>query len=429
MLKLLAALAVAMGLQTLPAAAAAAASPLDVLAPDYVTLLLEVGEHDEGYIDAYTGPPEWQARAKARGRQIPAVRADVETLSRRISAVPAKALDPMERRRREAMLADLKAARVRLDLREGKRLPFRDEAEAMLGWRPELKPLSAYDPILARIEAIVPGSGPLAERVDAFKMRYVIPKDRLEPVMRAAIAECRRRTAAHIALPKDERFDLEFVTNKSWSGYNWYKGANVSLIQINTDLPIFIDRAVDLGCHEGYPGHHVRNLLGEERMLKGRGWREYSVQPLFSPTSFISEGTGNYGIDLAFPGAERTAFEARTLYPLAGLDPGTAEANSRLREAMFELANARATISADYLDGRIDKETAIRLIQKYQLVSRKRAEQLIAFTDQYRSYVINYGLGQDAVRAYVERAGPSAAARWKAFERLIAEPTLPRELR
>jgi hypothetical protein len=426
MLKALAAIAVAVFL-TGAAPPAAADARLNTLVPEYVTLLLEVGEHDEGYIDAYTGPAEWQAQAKARGRAISAIRQDLQALTSRIQAV--EPTDSMEKRRRDAMLADLGAARVRLDMLEGKRLPFRAEAQEVLGWRPELKPLTDYDPVLARIEKLVPGKEPLADRVDAFKMRYVIPRERLEPVMRAAIAECRRRTAAHMRLPEGERFDLEFVTNKSWSGYNWYKGGYVSLIQINTDLPIFIDRAVDLGCHEGYPGHHVRNLMAEERMLRGRGWREYSVQPLFSPTSFISEGTGNYGIDLAFPAQERTAFEARVLYPLAGLDPATAEANSQLRQAMFALANARATISADYLDGKIDKETAIQLMQKYQLVSRKRAEQLIAFTDEYRSYVINYGLGQDAVKAHVERAAVDPAARWGVFERLIAEPTLPAELK
>jgi hypothetical protein len=85
----------------------------------------------------------------------------------------------------------------------------------------------------------------------------------------------------------------------------------------------------------------------------------------------------------------------------------------------------RATISADYLDGKIDRETAIRLVQKYQLVSRARAEQLIKFTDEYRSYVINYGLGQDEVKAHVERAGKAQAARWAAFEALIGEPTIP----
>ena len=85
----------------------------------------------------------------------------------------------------------------------------------------------------------------------------IFPKERLKPVFDAAIAECRRRTLEHIQLPKDERFDMAFVTGKSWSGYNYYQGNAHSRIEINTDLPIRISRAVDLGCHEGYPGHHV----------------------------------------------------------------------------------------------------------------------------------------------------------------------------
>jgi hypothetical protein len=56
-----------------------------------------------------------------------------------------------------------------------------------------------------------------------------------------------------------------------------------------------------------------------------------------------------------------------------------------------------------------------------------RAEKSLAFIEQYRSYVINYNLGQDLVRAYVERTA-DPATRWKAFETLISEPTLPGDL-
>ena len=106
-----------------------------------------------------------------------------------------------------------------------------------------------------------------------------------------------------------EHFTVEYVTNKSWSGYNWYQGGFRSLIQVNTDLPIYIDRAVDLACHEGYPGHHVYNALLEQHLVKARGWLEFSVYPLFSPQSLIAEGTANYGIEVAFPGRDRIAFE------------------------------------------------------------------------------------------------------------------------
>jgi hypothetical protein len=311
---------------------------------------------------------------------------------------------------------------------QGEKLSFADEAQGLFAVRVALKPLSAYDPILARIEKLVPGSGPLSDRVDAFQERFTIPKERLQPVFDAAIQECKRRTAQHIALPPGEKFTMEFVTGKSWSGYNYYKGGYTSLIQINTDLPIRISRAVDLGCHEGYPGHHVLNMLLEQRLTKGRGWVEFSVIPLYSPLSLIAEGSANYGIGLAFPGEERLRYETQALYPLAGLSTRQAGEYLALLEAARNLSGARFTIARDYLEGRIDRAKAVELAQKYQLISKKRAEQSVDFTEQYRSYVINYGLGQDMVRDYVEAAGPDPRARWAAMERVISEPTLPSDL-
>jgi hypothetical protein len=116
------------------------------------------------------------------------------------------------------------------------------------------------------------------------------------------------------------------------------------------------------------------------------------------------------------------------LYPLAGLLAAEAPRYLALLEAIRALAGARFTIASDYLEKRIDRDTAISLTQKYQLVSRARAEQSVAFTDQYRSYVINYGLGQEMVRAHVEAAGATPAQRWQAMARLLSEPTLPSDL-
>ncbi|HLL30361.1 MAG TPA: hypothetical protein VK403_05135 [Allosphingosinicella sp.] len=402
---------------------------LDAIARDYVKLQLAVGEKEEGYIDAYFGPAEWQAEAKLAPRPLPELANRAGVLAVRLRSLAVSRLDPTERRRRDFLLAQLKAASTRLRMMQGEKLPFADEAEGLFGVRPELKPLSAYDPVLARLEKLVPGKGPLADRVDAFQERFIIPRQRLEPVMRAAIDECRRRTVRHIALPANERFTLEFVTGKSWGGYNWYKGDSNSLIQINTDLPIRISRAVDLGCHEGYPGHHVYNMLLEQKLAKERGWVEFTLYPLYSPQSFIAEGSANYGIELAFPGDEQLAFATRTLYPLAGLPTAAAPQFLALQRAMQDLGGARFTIAADYLDGRITRAQAVELTRKYQLVSPERAEKSVAFIDQYRSYVINYGLGLDMVRRAVERAGADPAARWAAMTRILSEPTLPSDLR
>ena len=411
-----------------PAHAAAPAAQLDAIAKDFVRLTLEAGEREPGYVDAYYGPDDWAKAAKAAPRTVPQLRAEAGRLTSALAAVDGKVLSADQTRRKAFLAGQLKAARTRLAMLDGETFSFQDEAEGLFGVRPALKPLASYDPVLAQIEILLPGDGDLADRADAFQARYVIPADKLEPVMHAAIAACKARTAAHIALPPGERFDMEFVTDKPWSGYNWYKGGAHSLIQINTSLPVYISRALDLGCHEGYPGHHVLNALLEEKLTRAKGWVEFSVYPLFSPQSLIAEGSANYGIALAFPGAEKVQFEREKLYPLAGLDPATAGAYDAFTKAKTALAGAEYTIADTYLAGRVDKTQAVALLRKYGLMSQARAEQRVKFIDTYRSYVINYGLGQDMVREHVERAGPSPDARWARMEAVISQPTTPADL-
>ena len=269
----------------------AARSPLDTIARDYVQLSLEAGEREPEYVDAYYGPPAWAAAAKANPRTVDALRLAAAKLTAQAKAVAPATLSPLERRRRAFLIGQLTAAETRLAMHAGKRLTFEDEAEGLFGVRPALKPLASYDATLAAVDRLLPGPGDLWQRVDTYRNRFVIPAGRLNAVMHAAIAECRRRTVAHIPLPADEKFTLELVTGKPWSGYNYYKGNDTSLIQVNTDLPVLIDRAVDLGCHEGYPGHHVYNMLLEQRLARARGWIEFMVYPLYGPQSLIAEGS------------------------------------------------------------------------------------------------------------------------------------------
>jgi hypothetical protein len=86
---------------------------------------------------------------------------------------------------------------------------------------------------------------------------------------------------------------------------------------VNTDFPMFIARAIDLASHEAYPGHHVFNLLIEQDLVQQKQWMEYAVYPLYSPASFLAEGSANYGIEVAFPRAERLQFE-RSAVPAGG---------------------------------------------------------------------------------------------------------------
>ncbi|WP_237219642.1 hypothetical protein [Sphingomonas arenae] len=399
---------------------------LDAVARDYVRTQLAIGVKEDGYIDAYYGPADLQADGKAiaAAEGLPQLAARVSQLRARIGP-----LHQSEPRRAAFLDAQLNAAATRLQMLQGEKLPFAEEAQGLFGVRPQLKPLSAYDPVLARIDALVPGEDALPDRVEAFQNRFTVGRKELEDVFRNAIAACRTATLRHITLPPTERFNLAFVHDKSWSGYNYYLGDYQSRIEINTDLPIRINRAIDLGCHEGYPGHHALNVLLEERLVRGRGWVEFSVYPLYSPQSLIAEGSANFGIDLAFPPARKLRYEMAVLYPLAKLPTQDAERYDQLLLALRDLQGARMTIAQMFLDGQIGEEEAVRLTQKYQLFSEARARQSVNFTKQYRSYVINYGLGRDMVAADVESAGAAEEARWRRMEQLLSEPTLPSDLK
>ncbi|WP_417593686.1 hypothetical protein [Parasphingorhabdus sp.] len=404
-----------------------ASNALGSIADDYVKLTLALGEKEAGYVDAYYGPAQWAETAKTDPRDMRELGNAIVDLMLRIDALTISD-EPLVEARKRFLSAQLEAALTRHAMMQQEKFPFAKEAKGLFGVTPELRPLTEFDPVLEEIENIVPGEGPLSERVAAFENGYIIPKDRLQAVFDTAIAECKARTAQYFDLPEGENFRLEFVTGKSWSGYNYYQGNYQSLIQVNTDLPIFIGRAVDLGCHEGYPGHHVYNMLLEKNLAKGRGWQEFSVYPLYSPQSLIAEGSANYGIELAFSGQERLDYERDVLYPLAGLDPDTAAAYWALQIAKQALSGARMTIAQQYLDGEITRDEAIALNQKYQLVSAERAAQMTDFNEQYRSYVINYGLGMEMVRDWIEAQGDAPVWRWKAMERLLSEPVLPGDL-
>ncbi len=158
---------------------------------------------------------------------------------------------------------------------------------------------------------------------------------------------------------------------------------------------------------------------------------EFTVYPLFSPQSLIAEGTANFGIEVAFPGGERLAFERDVLFPLAGLDPAEAERWARVQAELKLLAFADNEAARGYLDGHLRRDGAEAFLVRYSLRTPEQAAQRLRFIDTYRSYVINYNLGEHLVRSWVEKQGGTVAdpaRRWAAFVDLISSPRLPRAL-
>jgi hypothetical protein len=410
--------------------------PLKPVAERYVRLVLAVGQHDGDYVDAFYGPPEWRKEAEAS--KIPLATIDQQAAELAIDFAKTSPASPVARDaelwalRRQYLGRQLSALRARVAMLQGKKMTFDEESRALYDAVAPTRTEADFDVVLKELDAKLPGAGTLIERYDRFKTAFVIPPVRVDRVFKEAIRACRERTLTFIELPPTEKFSVEYVTNKSWSGYNWYQGKYRSLIQVNTDLPIYIDRAIDLACHEGYPGHHVYNVLLEQHLVHDRGWVEYTVYPLFSPQSLIAEGTANYGIEVAFPPADRINYEKDVLFPLAGLDTTRVQEYYDILGLVDRLSYAGNEAARRYLDGSIDRAGAAAWLEKYAMYTKPRAEQRVKFIDQYRSYVINYNLGKDLIRDYItKKTGKtgSANARWREFAALLSSPRLPSGLK
>jgi len=409
--------------------------PYHAVAEQYVKLVLAVGQHDGDYVDAFYGPAAWRTEAEAAKTPLPAIDTQAAATEAQLAKLPvpsAKGPDAeLWALRRQYLTRQLASLRSRVAMLQGRKMTFDEESLALYDAVAPTKPVAEFEAVLAQLSAKLPGDGSLIDRYDRYKQNFIIPKARLDRVFQEAIRGCRGRTPS-VLLPAQERFTVEYVTNKSWSGYNWYQGDFKSLIQVNTDLPIYIDRAIDLACHEGYPGHHVYNVLLEKNLVKDRGWIEYTVYPLFSPQSLIAEGTANYGIEVAYPLGDRLRLETDVLFPLAGLDPSKVAEYYSVLDLVDQLSYAGNEAARQYLDGKIDRAAAVAWLEKYAMYTKPRAEQRVKFIEQYRSYVINYNLGKDLIRAYVQKKmgrERTSMRRWQEFTALLSSPRLPSGLK
>ncbi len=406
-----------------------AAPNIDLLAKQYVRLGLDIGQYDEAFVDAYYGPDSLKpTAAKKPGFPKDSFLTEIKKLQDAIALTTQQTNNDSVKIRANWMTAQLTAFAGRVKIFSGEYASFDEESKVLFGAVAPSYPESHYKAIVAALDSVLPGKGTVAQRFQALSKKFIIPKDKLDTVFRTAIAECRKRTLAHYTLPANENFVLEYVSNKPWSGYNWYKGNYQSLIQINTDLPILIDRAIDVGSHESYPGHHVYNMLLEKNLYHDKGWVEISLYPLFSPQSLIAEGSANYGIEIVFPGQDKIAFCKEVLLPLAGLDTTGITTYFNTLELRNKLNFARNEVARGLINKTMDSTGTIRWLKEYGLMNEALAKKSMRFIEVNRTYVINYNYGMELVKNYIAAKDNGGTKTWDAFGTLLSSPLLPSDL-
>jgi hypothetical protein len=267
----------------------------------YLELGLRLGRHVDGFVDAYYGPPELAARIDAEAVRPPAeLVADAGRLVADLDAGEGAgtgdgALDAGRRRWIRAQALGLRTSARKL---AGEEIAYLDEVEQCYGARPEKVPEDTFAAAHARLDTVLPGSGPLRDRSIAWREAHAVPQDRLEPAIRSLADDLRERTQRLFGLPEGEHVEWVFETGKPWSGFNYYEGGLRSRVAINVDLPVLSLSLGHLVAHEAYPGHHTEHTRKEVGLVRRRRWLEETIFLVGTPQCTLAEGLADLGVEV-----------------------------------------------------------------------------------------------------------------------------------
>lgn len=389
--------------------APAAPDPLEAQARHFVMLATSLGHLRPKEIDAYWGPPDLDLRNKDAAPSLPDLRRQLLELRKEIGQGP-----PSPRQRRLAMRLDHLTALLKI-IENPRAMGFVEQARQIYGMiAPALDPRD-HARAMARLDRLLPGHGDLMPRLASWRAKFVIPEERRKAVFLRALAQCRMQTLAHWPLPPDEKLEVVWRSDIP-AAWHRYLGHHRSQLQINPASIADPASALEVACHEAYPGHHAQFL-----MMDAPGRRffvEDTVVILRSPEQMLREGAAGYGADLVFSSSGQAAFLRDTLFPLAGLDPREAPSFLAVHRALADLAPWATPILRDYYDGRSSSGDAMARLMLDAQVSSPQA--LLEYTRDMGAYVNGYA----AARLLVARclaARTQKGDRWTALRVIVAD--------
>lgn len=383
----------------------------------YLELGLRLGRHLDGMVDAYFGPSELAGRVDTEPlRPLPALVTDARRLVGDLDAGEGD-LDPVRRRWIRAQAAGLHMGARKL---AGEQVPFVDEVEQCYGVRPAFVDHDVLADAHHRLDTVLPGSGPLAARYDAWRSTHLMTPEQLTAAVHTLAEAFRERTLTAFGLPEGERVAFELVTDEPWSGFNYYEGDLQSRVAINTDLPLSSTAVAHLIAHEAYPGHHTEHCRKEVGLVRTRRQEEETIFLVGTPQCLLAEGLADLALEaLLGPGSE--AEIAELLHPLGiRYDTEVVAAVASAGEALSAVRGNAALLLHD--QGR-PEEDAVAELERWALLSHERATKSIAFLTHptWRSYIFCYVAGHPLCRDFV--AGDRTR-----FERLLTEQFVPADL-
>jgi hypothetical protein len=392
------------------------------LVREYLLLGLRFDRLIEGFVDAYTGDPVLRRQVDNEPRPDPAALARRAAQLR--AELPAAGLPEPRARFLDAHLTALECSGRVL---AGQQVGFVAEVAAYFDVVIEPSDPGVYRQAHVEIDRLLPGADPLADRLAAYRARDEIAPERLEPAVQALSSALRDRVRARCALPPEETVRYEVVTDKPWSGFNYYLGDFRSRVAINADLGHRMANLPHLVAHEAYPGHHTEHCRKEAGLVRTEHHAEQTIFLVNTPQCLMAEGLADLGLRAAV-GPGWGPWAAEILGDLGLRMDG--ELAERLEAAAAGLLGVRQDAALMLHDRGVDPADVLTYLQRWLLVPEARAKQMLRFLSDplWRAYTTTYVEGYRLLRAWLE-ARPLAQPLSARYLRLLDEPLIPSVVR
>ena len=404
---------------------------LNALADEYVRLALHLhNHHPNPYI--FIGDKAQQAAIKEEKRALPDLDAEFTRLRDALAGADAggRGDGDTDGAYRRALLIDrADALLARSAILQG-RMPqnFDAEVNALYSVQAPERSEDHFRELARELDDIIPGTGALPERMSAYRDRFLVPPEHVEKIVAVTLDEARTRAHAHMDLPEDEGITLLMNNFGDFGAFAEYLGKGRTNVHFSTTMPFHVDRAVELSTHEAYPGHHIQATLLEAEMIDKRGWREWTMLPLFGAHTIVAEGAANYGVGLSFSRGERIAYDRDVVLPMAGLGHLAPEIETyhRYVDYVERLNYARNEAARRLLHQGWTREKTVEWLMEFGLETRAIAEVRLNIIEAIRSYVITYNYGLDWVAEQVDRNDtPDTSTKWARLRALFETPVMP----
>lgn len=393
---------------------------------DYLMLGLRFDRIEEGYVDSFTGDPALRRAVADEPAPEPAELArHADRLLADLPEVPRTG--GFTDQRADFIGAHLRALACSARKFAGEPVGFVDEVQAYFDVRISRGDEDRYRAAHARIDEVLGGSGPLADRMAAHRSADEIPPQRLEECIHAFSSALRDTVRASFPLPDAETIVYEVVTDKPWSGFNYYEGNYRSTVAVNADVKQQMANLPRLVAHESYPGHHTEHCRKEAGLVAGLDQQEQTIFLVNTPQCLMAEGLADLALYAAVgPGWGSWAAD---IYADLGLrfDGERAEA---LSEASAALADVRQDAALMLHDEHRDVDDVAAFLQRWLLIDDARARQSLRFLSDplWRAYTSTYIEGYRLLRSWLDER-PADVGLTQRFGRLLDEPLIPSSLR